>query len=45
MFCLCLIKHLTTQTCGKLAAELDGGECSDSRPDRFIPGKRDPGTH
>ena len=44
MFSLCLSKHHNTQNRGKLAADLNGGECSDSRPESFILEKRDPGT-
>jgi hypothetical protein len=47
-----LIKHHATKTCGSggiastfLTSALDEGEWSASRPVRFTPGERAPGTH
>jgi hypothetical protein len=40
---LCLTKHHAMKT--YLTSALDGGKWSDSRPGRFTPRKRTPGTH
>jgi hypothetical protein len=50
---LCLAKYHAMKRCGGpevylhalLTSALDGGEWSESRPDRFIPRERVPGTH
>jgi hypothetical protein len=42
---LCLTKHYAMKTCVFLTSALVGREWSASRPGRFTPGERAPGTH